>query len=349
MIKITKQFLIALIICIVILGAGAAYGQSRKQSMADEGKYVWNVALNLSESTLNYKFYENFKNIMEEKSGGNIQINLYPNGQLGGDAEQLMGLIDGTIDFSTTITSSMTSTIREFGIFDLPNAFQNIEMMREVEDNKDLLNALNEASAQKGIYLMGIADAGFRELSTNVEAHNPQEMKGTKIRVMDNPYHQAYWNALGLATTSMDFNEVFSSLQQKVIDAEENPYMNICANKFYEVQDYIIETNHLGHIMVFTMNLDLYDSLPADVQAMVQEGASEALNMTRAAADDSIEEYKKTIMESGTQIVELEPAVLEEMRTMAEPVYDMARKDLGDDLVDIFSKACEEAKKQLGL
>lgn len=342
-----RNFIIALVLTAAIVGAGLLYSSGKQRSLSDEGRYVWNVALNLSESTLNYQFYDNFKNIIEEKSGGNIQINLYPNGQLGGDAEQLMGLIDGTIDFSTTITSSMTSTIPEYGVFDLPNAFQNVEMMRAVEDNEELLQVLNDASAKKGLRLMGIADAGFRVLSTNVESRSPQEMKGTKIRVMDNPYHQAYWNSLGLATTSMDFNEVYSSLQQKVIDAEENPYMNICANKFYEVQDYIVETNHLGHIMIFTMNLDLYESLPEDVQNMVNESAQEALVMTRAAADESIASYKEMILDSGTQIIELTPETLEEMQDMSASVYDMARKSLGDSLVDVFLNACEDAKASL--
>ncbi len=309
-----------------------------------EESYTWNVAMNVAESTLNYKFYEVFKSEIEAKSGGKITMNLYPNGQLGGDAEQLQGLMDGTNDFSTTITSGMTSTIPAYGVWDLPNAFANVDALRKVEDNEELMTALNEASAEKNIHLMGVADAGFRELTSNKEINSVADLSGLKIRVIDNPYHQAYWTALGAATTTMDFNEVYSSLQQKVIDAEENPYMNITANKFYEVQPYIVETNHLGHIMVFTMNETLYNSLPENVRALVDECAATALEETRAAADEAIEGYKQTIVDYGCTIVELDESVLTEMQELASPVYDKVRADLGDELVDTFLAAAEAAK-----
>ena len=298
--------------------------------------YTWNVAMNVSESTLNYKFYEKFKSDIEARSGGKITMNLFPNGQLGGDAEQLLALMDGTVAFSTTITSGLTSTISEYGVWDLPNAFTDLDTMRKAEQNEDLLSALNEASAQKNIHLMGMADAGFRELTSNKAVNSVADLSGLKIRVIDNPYHQLYWTSLGASTTTMDFNEVYSSLQQKVIDAEENPYMNITANRFYEVQPYIIETNHLGHIMVFTMNNELYNSLPENVRALVDECAAAALEETRAAADDAIAGYKKTIEDYGSQIITLDESVLKEMQEKAQPVYDKARTELGDELVDTF-------------
>lgn len=306
--------------------------------------YKWNVAMNVSESTLNYKFYEVFKQNLEYRSDGKITLNLFPNGQLGGDAEQLLSLMDNTVQFSTTITSGMTSTIPQYGVWDLPNAFNNVDQLRAVEDNEDVLNALNEASANKGIHLMGLADAGFRELTSDKEVHAVDDLKGLKIRVIDNPYHQLYWTSLGASTTTMDFNEVYSSLQQKVIDAEENPYMNITANRFYEVQPYIVETNHLGHIMVFTMNNALYESLPDNVRTLVDECASEALKQTREAADNAIGEYRKIIEDYGCEIITLDDSVLQEMQEKAQPVYDRVRKDLGDDLVDTFVNAAEAAK-----
>lgn len=313
-------------------------------TVAIDKSYNWNVAMNVAESTLNYKFYEVFKQDLESRSGGKITLNLFPNGQLGGDAEQLQSLMDGTVQFSTTITSGMTSTIPQYGVWDLPNAFNTVEQLREVEDNEDVMKALNDASAAKGIHLMGLADAGFRELTSNKEVHEVSDLSGLKIRVIDNPYHQLYWTSLGASTTTMDFNEVYSSLQQKVIDAEENPYMNITANKFYEVQPYIIETNHLGHIMVFTMNNALYDSLPENVKQLIDESAADALEKTRAAADDAIEGYRKIIEDYGCTIINLDDSVLQEMQEKAQPVYDKVRQDLGDDLVDTFVNAANAAK-----
>lgn len=117
--------------------------------------------------------------------------------------------------------------------------------------------------------------------------------------------------------------------------------MNICANKFYEVQPYIVETNHLAHMMVFTMNKSTYDGLPENVQALIDECAANALTVTRAAADDAIAEYKQTIEDAGSQIITLDESVLSEMQEMAQPVYDKVRADLGDDLVDTFLNAAQ--------
>lgn len=309
--------------------------------VAIDDSYTWNVAMNVGESTLNYKFFEKFKSDIEARSAGKIKINLFPNGQLGGDAEQLLALMDGTVAFCTTITSGLTSTIPEYGVWDLPNAFTDLETMRKAESNADLLNALNEASAKKNIHLMGMADAGFRELTSSKEVHALSDLSGLKVRVIDNPYHQLYWTSMGASTTTMDFNEVYSSLQQKVIDAEENPYMNITANRFYEVQPYIVETNHLGHIMVFLMNNDLYNSLPENVRTLIDECSQSALETTISAADEAIAGYKKTIEDYGSQIIELDESVLKEMLEKSQPVYDKARTDLGDALVDTFLHAAD--------
>ena len=143
----------------------------------------------------------------------------------------------------------------------------------------------------------------------------------------------------------MDFSEVYVGLQQKTIDAQENPYMNIVANKFYETQNYVIETNHLGHIIVFLMNNDLYAGLPAQVQALVDDCAHEAIVYTRSLADDSIAQDKATIEESGTKIITLDTAVTDQMKEQAASVYDQIRADIGDELVDKLLNAVEANKK----
>lgn len=307
--------------------------------------YTWTVAMNVADTTLNYKMMDKFKELIEERSGGKIVVNLYANGQLGNDTEQLQGLIDGTNDFVTTITSGMPSFIKEYAVFDCPNAFPDLQTMRSVLDDDSFIDALNVYSEAGGIKLMGLADAGFRQTTSNVEVQSVEDFSGVKIRVIQNPYHIAYWQALGCNATAMDFSEVYVGLQQKTIDAQENPYMNIVANKFYETQDYVIETNHLGHIIVFLMNNDLYAGLPAEVQALVDDCAHEAVIYTRGLADDSIAQDKATIEESGTKIVTLDSAVTDQMKEMAASVYDQIRGDIGDELVDKLLDAVEAAKK----
>jgi tripartite ATP-independent transporter DctP family solute receptor len=326
--------------------AAVAGGQSdggNKKSVA--GAYSWTVAMTVSEETLNYKMYEKFKELIEARSSGAVKVNLFPNGQLGNDTEQIQGLINGSNDFSTTITSGVTSFVKEFGVFDLPNVFPDLAVMRKVLDDHSFIDALNVYSEPKNIKLMGLADAGFRETSSNVPINSVNDIRGLKIRVIQNPYHIAYWSALNANPLAMDFTEVYIGLQQKTIDAQENPYMNIVANKFYEVQDYIIETDHLGHVIVFLMNNNLYNSLPADIKNLVDQCVAESIVYTRGLADESIAEYKRTVENSGTKIISLTPAVKEQMQKQVSGVYDLVRRDIDNKLVDSLLAAVQSASK----
>ena len=138
-------------------------------------------------------------------------------------------------------------------------------------------------------------------------------------------------------------------LQQKTIDAQENPYMNIVANKFYETQDYVIETNHLAHVIVFLMNNQLYESLPEDMQELVDQCAYEAVLYTRGLADESIASDKKIIVDSGTEIIELPVEEREKMKDMASDVYDKIRADIGDELVDTMQMCIRDRASALWL
>ncbi len=143
----------------------------------------------------------------------------------------------------------------------------------------------------------------------------------------------------------MDFSEIFMGLQQGTIDGQENPYMNIVGNNLQEVQKYIVETNHLGHITTFFVNNELYQGLPENVRALIDECAAEALAYANGKADESIKGYKDACVKAGCEIITLSPETLKEFRDKAGVVYDMVRKNLGDELVDnILAKVGEASK-----
>lgn len=329
--------------CVAALALTGCKGNTTAE---DSSAYTWNVAMNVSESTLNYKMMEKFKELIEERSNGQVQVNLYANGLLGNDTEQMQGLIEGSYDFSTTITSGLTSFVPAYGVFDCPNAFPDLDTLRAVLDDEKFVELLNQYSETANIKLMGMTDAGFRETTSNVPVTTADGFKGIKIRVIQNPYHIAYWQDLGANALAMDFSEVYVGLQQKTIDAQENPYMNIVANKFYETQDYVIETNHLAHVIVFLMNNQLYESLPEDMKELVDQCAYEAVLYTRGLADESIASDKKIIVDSGTEIIELPVEEREKMKDMASDVYDKIRADIGDELVDTMLGSIEANKAE---
>ena len=308
-----------------------------------DGEYHWNAAMSVSDTTINYKMIEHFAELIKARSGGKIDVTIYPGGQMGNTTEFTQAVIAGTIDIGTGMTTDLVDFVPQSAVFDMPNLFPDLATMRQVLKG-DFVDTMNQHNKAGGVMMLGYADAGFRQLTSNKPVHQLSDLKGQNIRVMTNPYHLAYWNALGANAVSMEFTEVFMGLQQGTIDGEENPYMNIVGNNFQEVQDYIIETNHIGHIITFFMNNDLYESLPDDVRGLVDECAAAAVNYGSKMADKSISEYKQQCIDAGCQIISLDESVLAQLQQHADVVYTMVRENLGDELVDEALAAVQAEK-----
>lgn len=326
-------------------GSGSTSGDS--SGSADGGiteEYHWTAAMTVSETTINYMIVEKFKELIEERSGGKITIELYTGGQLGGDNEMFQGCRDGSIDIITSMSSGLVDFVPEEAIFDLPNLFPNVETMRAVLQG-DFMDTMNDFNKAGGFMVIGYSDAGFRQLTSNKPVRSVADFSGLKLRTMNNQYHMAYWQALGASPLPMDFNEVYMGLQQGTIDGQENPYMNIVGNSMQEVQDYIVETNHLGHIIIVCMNNALYDGLPENVRNLVDECIAEAVQYGNERADESIAEYKKICEDAGCEIISLSEDDLAQMQEAASVVYDMVRQNLGEELVNEVLASVEANRK----
>lgn len=322
---------------------GSSSGSSDNTGSAagdDYGNYNWTAAMSVSETTTNYKMVEKFAELIEEKSGGSITVDIYPGGQLGNTTEFTEAVVGGSVDIGTGMTTDLVDFVPEMALFDMPNLFDDVTKMRALLQS-DYIDTINEYTEAAGVHMLGFSDAGFRVLTTNKKVESLDDLKGQKIRTMTNNYHIEYWNALGASATPMQFTEVFMGLQQKTIDGEENPYMNIVGNNLQEVQDYIVETNHLGHIITFFMSDNLYQSLPENTRALVDECAAQAVEYAASVADEEIETDKQTCIDQGCEIITLSDDDMATLKDKASVVYDMVRKDLGDEKVDTLLKAID--------
>ena len=299
----------------------------------DFGTYDWVAAMTVAETITNYKMVAKFAELLKEKSGGTITLELYPSGQLGNDFVD--AIVAGSITMGTGTTTDLITFVPEMGLFDMPNLFKDVDQMRALLTSDYAKKTINEYCEPKGIHMIGFSDAGFRQLTTTSKKINSlDDIVGMKIRVMTNPYHIMYWNALGASATPIEFSELFMSLQQNTIDGEENPYMNIVGNNLHEVQKYIIETNHIGHIITFFMNNDLYQSLPANTKRLVDECAEEAVKYAAVVASESIALDKAACIKAGCEILTISEADYAKLKEKAKVVYDAVRKNLGDEKVD---------------
>ena len=263
-------------ICIPFLAAAGilAFTMTGCGSSDDEvQRYSWPLATASPEDTVTQIFAEKFAAEVADLSNGKMKIQVYANSTLGGDRDLLETCADGDIPFVVQNTAPQVSFMSDLAVFDLPCVFDTLDQCRAKIDDPEFYSLISNVYTDGGYHLLGMADQGFRVMSTNKEVNSLADFKGQKIRTMENSYHLAFWKALGANPTPMTFSEVYIGLQQHTIDAQENPYEVIVSNNLYEQQDYVVETNHLPHLISLIVNDDFFKDLPEDEQDIMTKAA----------------------------------------------------------------------------
>lgn len=255
---------------------------------------------------------------------------------LGGDRELLESCYDGDIPFIIQNTAPQVTFIPDTAIFDAPCIFKDLEEVRKTVDDPEFFAQIQESYRDSGYELLGYSDQGFRVMSTNKEVTSFEDFSGQKIRTMENSYHLDFWSALGANPTPMNFSEVYIGLQQNTIDAQENPYEVIVSNNLYEQQDYVVETNHLPHLISLVVSKDFYDELPEEDQEILIEAQEIAREYSREASDERISQRIETIEESGTQIITLDEETRQAMIDASAAIYEDIREAVDPGIYEAY-------------
>lgn len=302
----------------------------------DIQRYSWPLATASPEDTVTQIFAEKFAEEVSALSNGTMKIQVYANSILGGDRDLLESCADGDIPFVVQNTAPQVTFMNDLAVFDLPCVFDTLDQCRARIDDPEFMNLINEVYTDGGYHLLGMADQGFRVMSTNKPVQIVADFKGQKIRTMENPYHMAFWKALGANPTPMSFSEVYIGLQQHTIDAQENPYEVIVSNNLFEQQDYVVETNHLPHLISLIVNDDFFQDLPEEEQAIMTEAARKATESAREQSDARIADRIDTIRDSGTQIVTLSEEFHNQIREISQPVYDAIHSSIDEAIYNAY-------------
>ena len=313
---------------------GLLTGCAGKEST--EQRYAYPLGTASPEDTVTQIYAEKFAEEADRLSDGRIKITVYPNSVLGGDRELLESCYDGDIPFVVQNTAPQVNFIDDTAIFDAPCVFDDIEELRDKVDQPEFLSRMQESYRDAGYELLGYADQGFRVMSSNKEVSSFSDFKGQKIRTMEDPYQLSFWKKLKANPTPMSFSEVYIGLQQGTIDAQENPYEVIVSNKLYEQQDYVVETNHLPHLISLIVSEEFMKELTDEQQQIIREAAETAKQYAREQSDERIASKIKTIEDSGTQIITLSDEVHEQIRKECQPIYESIEKNVSSDIVDAY-------------
>lgn len=335
---ISAMLIVTLTCGLGLTACGGAQGSSSGTETAEVQRYAWPLGSSSPEDTVTQIYAEKFAEEVDRLSGGSMKISVYPNSVLGGDRELLESCKDGDIPFVVQNTAPQVTFMKDTAVFDMPALFETIDEVREHVDNLEFMELMQQVYHDGGYELLGYADQGFRVMTTNKKVESLADFKGQKIRTMENSYHMDFWKKLKASPTPMSFSEVYIGLQQGTIDAQENPYEVIVSNKLYEQQDYVVETNHLPHLISLIVSDEFFQDLPEDKQAILVEAAEIAKEEARQASDDRIADKIKVIEDSGTQIVTLSDELRAEIREAVQPVYDEIEKNVDKKLYNAYMK-----------
>ncbi|MCF4114136.1 MULTISPECIES: TRAP transporter substrate-binding protein [Dethiosulfovibrio] len=273
-----------------------------------------------------------FKKSLEEGSNGRIKFELYPNAQLGGDREMVEACQLGVLDGCLPAGSTLVGFDKRFQMLALPYLFRDRETAFKSLDGK-VGQTLNSHLPEIGLVGLGFTENGFRHVSNNRGPINtPEDMKGIKLRTMENPMHLAYFKAIGANPTPMAWGELYTALQQGVVDGEENPAALVNEARFYEVQKYYSKTGHVFSACDIIVSKVFFDSLPEDLQKVLIESAKKYAAAQRKEIIKQERESFEALKENGMILNEISPENREKFAELAAPLYSQFKEEIGDEL-----------------
>ena len=277
--------------------------------------------------------------LVAEKTNGAVTLDVFGNSQLGNERDLLEGLQLGSLQITCVSTAPLAGFTDSFLVFDLPFIFETTEQARAVMDSEVGTEILNSVEDQ-GMKGLAWFENGFRNVTNSkLPITVPDDLKGIKIRTMENPMHMEAFRVMGADPTPMAMGDVFTALQQGTIDAQENPIPIIETNKFGEVQHYLSMTGHLFSPAPVFISTDYFNSLPAEYQTAVQEAATEAVPYQREQIDEQNVTGLESLQAAGMEVNEPEKGPFKDVTKV---IYDEYVKDgAGCVSPDIYSRVME--------
>ncbi len=280
---------------------------------------------------------DTFAKEVEKRTAGRYKIQNFYSGALGAERESIEAVQLGTLDLTLTSTGPVPNFVPEVAILDIPFLFKDYAQARSTLDGpigQDLLSKFQS----KGIVALAWGENGFRHMTNNKRPVNaPDDLKGLKMRTMEDPVHMQAYKAFGIIPMPMAFTEVFTALQQGTVDGQENPLSVISAAKFAQVQKHITLTGHVYSPALILMNKAKWDKLStADKQAF-GEAAKEAVKANRARIDEDEKRVVAELKAQGMTVVEVVDKG--KFQTALEPTFVEFGKKFGQDNINKIKNA----------
>ena len=334
--KTESRWSLALAVAL-LLAADAAYAQDFKERslrVAYQNAADHPVGLGL----------QRFAEILQSKSGGKLSIRLFPGGQLGGDLQTVSALQGGTLDMTVLNTGVLAGIDKNTAVLDFPYLFNNEKEADAVVDGP-VGKKLHDRLAAKGLIGLGYFENGFRQLTNSRRPVTKlEDFQGLKLRVLQLPLFIEVFKELGTNPVPLPFPELYTALEQKVVDGQENPPNTIYFGKLHEVQKYVSLTKHVFNPQSVLISKRTWDRLSADEKKLIEEAAKEAALHQRQLSREQSQKSLELIKAAGAEINEVSPQEIERIRQKVKPVVDKFAKDLDQEIVQQVNAEVAKAR-----
>jgi len=272
-----------------------------------------------------------FGKLLKERTNGKFEVETFPAASLGSEREAIEGIQMGTLDLTVVSTAPLAGFSDAFLVTDLPFIFKDYDHVYKVLDG-EIGQSIMKKLEGTGIVGLAFWDNGFRNITNSKRPIvKPEDMKGIKIRTMENQIHMDSFRQLGADPTPMAFGELFTALQQKTVDGQENPLPIIATSKFYEVQEHLALTGHFYAPAPLLISQALWDKLTPEEKEIFQKTANDARDIERKMITDMEAKLVEELKAQGMKVTE--PDKAEWQKAMA-PVYDKWQDKIGKDLIE---------------
>ncbi len=273
-----------------------------------------------------------FADAVDKASGGKMKVRAIGAAALGPDTQMQQALIGGAQEMMVGSTATLVGITKEMALWDTPFLFSNTKEADTLLDGP-IGDKIRNKLQEKGLVGLVYWENGFRNLTNSKRAITKMEdLDGVKLRVMQNNVFLTSFQTLGANAVPMAFSELFSALETKTVDGQENPFNTILSSKFYEVQKYMTVTNHVYSPWIVTASKKWWDQLSKDEQKVLMDAAKISRDFERKDTRDEAARAVGDLKAKGMQVNELSPAESARMRDKLTKVYALIGADIGMDL-----------------
>lgn len=320
---------------VAVAAAGGVHAQTKTIKFANQNAKGHPIVLGM----------EKFAELVEQKSGGKLKVNVFPGGALGSDQANLSSLQGGTLEMASMNSGIFASVVREFAIYDFPFLFGDTREADAVVDGA-FGKSLHDKLQEKGLVGLAYYELGFRNITNSRRPINKvEDIAGLKLRVIPNPINVDWVSALGANPTPLPFPELYAALEQKAVDGQENPVATIQGAKLFEVQKHLALTNHQYNPQSVVVSKKFWDGLSADEKKVIQDAATESAKFQREQSRSAAAGILDNLKKNGMQVTELPAAEVAKLREKMKPVIAKHSNSVGDATVKAVMAELDKVRK----